>query len=472
MGGRQLLFRSLKQAIHPTSKPVPGIATTMSGPILEGVLAINKPPGISSAQVIRDVQQQFNPSKLFRPWLDRERSKIENESHNQRQKRKVKSRKLRDVKMGHGGTLDPMATGVLILGIGSGTKELGHFTTECTKSYEAVVLFGAATDTYDTEGKIVGRKPYDHVSRQAVEQALAKFRGKGTQKPPIFSALRVQGKRLYEYAREGIPLPEGFEIKERPVDVTELELTEWYPGGTHNWRWPSTEAESAEKNLARQALPDQLGGASPKKDATEGETGEAVLKRKRSELNEGGASTTDGSSSKRLKVNEDASSDEPTPDIMPAAIKRLSTQEGAQPDTEVAQPPKDAEQPANSDAKAAVPLQDEDTNNKPKPCPAPACRLKMTVTSGFYVRSLIQDLGVAVGSLACMSSLVRTRQSDFQLPTNVLQYDELQAGEDVWGPKVQALLEEWNEKKNARDSTPQGEQTSSKVADAQTGDVK
>lgn len=368
--------------------------------------------------------------------------------------------------------MDPMATGVLILGIGSGTKELGHFTTECTKSYEAVVLFGAATDTYDTEGKIVGRKAYEHVSRERVEQALAKFRGKGMQKPPIFSALRVQGKRLYEYAREGIPLPKGFEIQERPVDVTELELMEWYPGGTHSWHWPSLEAESAEKNLARQALPDQLGGTSPKRDTAEEETGEAVLKRKRSELNEGEASTTNGSLSKRSKANEDASSNEPTPEIMPATIKRLSTQEGAQPDTEVAEPPKDAEQPASSDSKAALGLQDEETNNKPKHCPAPACRLKMTVTSGFYVRSLIQDLGVAVGSLACMSSLVRTRQSDFQLPTNVLQYDELQAGEDVWGPKVQALLEEWNEKKNARDSKPQAERTSSKAADAQTGDVE
>ena len=74
----------------------------------------------------------------------------------------------------------------------------------------------------------------------------------------------------------------------------------------------------------------------------------------------------------------------------------------------------------------------------------------MTVTSGFYVRSLCQDLGTAVGSLGMMTDLVRTRQSNFELGTNVLWYDELKQGEEVWGPKVKKLLEEWQEKKTAQ----------------------
>ncbi|KAI5357132.1 putative pseudouridine synthase II, pseudouridine synthase, catalytic domain superfamily [Septoria linicola] len=456
MGGRQLLWRSLKQVSSPSSSSTsslpPSIVTTMSGPILEGVLAINKPPAISSAQVIRDVQNHFNPSKLFRPWLDRERSKLESESHNQKQKRRIKARKLRDVKMGHGGTLDPMATGVLILGIGSGTKDLQYFTTECTKSYEAVVLFGAATDTYDTEGKIVGRKPFDHITREQVEQTLEKFRGKGMQKPPIFSALRVQGKRLYEYAREGKPLPEGFEIQERPVDVTQLELTEWYPGGSHEWNWPSAEADSAEKNLAKQALPGEFGGASPERAGQMEESSEAILKRKRSELDESKAEAAAEPSAKKTKRDAEAVPGSAAPEPMPAAIKRLSTQEGAQPDTETAQAPKDDQQPATSSAEASLPEKSEEPIVNQSRCPAPACRIKMTVTSGFYVRSLIHDLGSAVGSLACMSSLVRTRQSDFELGTNVLQYEELKAGEEVWGPKVQKLLEEWAATKSDRAS--------------------
>lgn len=74
---------------------------------------------MSSAQVIRDVQKHFNPSKLFAPGLAAERERMERESHNQKQKRSRRARQPPQVKMGHGGTLDPLATGVLILGIGS-----------------------------------------------------------------------------------------------------------------------------------------------------------------------------------------------------------------------------------------------------------------------------------------------------------------------------------------------------------------
>ena len=84
----------------------------------------------------------------------------------------------------------------------------------------------------------------------------------------------------------------------------------------------------------------------------------------------------------------------------------------------------------------------------------------MTVTSGFYVRSLSHDLGEAVGSLACMSSLVRTRQGDFELGRNVMEYEELDKGEDVWAPQVEELLEEWEE----RNAKPDG--STSRLEDA------
>ncbi|KAK3062176.1 pseudouridine synthase pus4, partial [Teratosphaeriaceae sp. CCFEE 6253] len=141
--------------------------------------------------------------------------------------------------MGHGGTLDPLATGVLILGVGAGTKALGSFLA-CTKSYEAVVLFGVGTDSYDTEGKVVARGAYAHVTREKVEGALGAFRGEIMQRPPIFSALRVQGKRLYEYAREGKEVP--VEIQERPVTVGGVEVVEWMDGGGHGYKWPEREA--------------------------------------------------------------------------------------------------------------------------------------------------------------------------------------------------------------------------------------
>lgn len=76
----------------------------------------------------------------------------------------------------------------------------------------------------------------------------------------------------------------------------------------------------------------------------------------------------------------------------------------------------------------------------------PAARLRMTVTSGFYVRSLCHDLGTAVGSAALMAELERTRQGEFELGKNVVTYDQLSKGEEVWGPVVEGMLDDWHEK--------------------------
>lgn len=92
----------------------------------------------------------------------------------------------------------------------------------------------------------------------------------------------------------------------------------------------------------------------------------------------------------------------------------------------------------------------EDSSMQSEPGP-PAVRLRMTVTSGFYVRSLSHDIGAAVGSLAVMSALVRTRQGEFKLGRNVLEYEDLMKGEGVWGPQVETMLHQWNERKVDRD---------------------
>src|SRR5690606_12440000 len=175
-------------------------------------------------------------------------------------KRKIK--KI-EVKMGHGGTLDPMATGVLsmflglivgntglthgtVIGCGQGTRSLQQFL-ECSKEYVVEAIFGCSTDTYDRTGKVKHKAPYEHVTREMVEEALAKFRGNITQKPPIFSALRINGKRYYEYAREGKPLP--IEIKGRPVTVHELELLDFTTD--HKWEWPKEQADNEELELEK-----------------------------------------------------------------------------------------------------------------------------------------------------------------------------------------------------------------------------
>ena len=139
------------------------------------------------------MQHVFKRSKFFTPWLEAERADRRRLSTHQPRRR---SAKRVEVKLGHGGTLDPIATGVLIVGVGKGTKQLKNFL-ECAKAYEATVLFGAATDTYDTAGKTIGKAPYSQVTEDAVGRALQHFRGKNMQKPPTYSALRFQGKRFY-----------------------------------------------------------------------------------------------------------------------------------------------------------------------------------------------------------------------------------------------------------------------------------
>ncbi|KAI9698729.1 MAG: hypothetical protein M1836_003839 [Candelina mexicana] len=398
-----------------------------TGKIVEGVFAINKPPSISSAQVLRDLQTHFTPSALFIPWVSAEQVRRDKESHNQRKRRRDK--KPPQVKIGHGGTLDPLATGVLIVGIGKGTKHLQSFL-ECTKSYEAVVLFGAATDTYDRLGKLLAKAPYAHITKEMVEERLGKFRGKIMQRPPLFSALRVQGKKLYEYAREGKEVPT--EIQERPVEVLDLELVEWMQGGEHGYQWPEEEAPREEKAAAEKVF--HFGAPS-------GEGAAQSLEQ------ESGSTRTDSIQDSYVsplsKRKRDASAQD---DLISDSPKRPKTDAPAA-IMSGALPPDDSKATdAPLTATPSEPSIPQPSTTPPLPSPEsapPACKLRMTVTSGFYVRSLCHDLGSAVGSLALMSELVRTRQGEYELGKNVLEYDDLGKGEEVWGPKVEVMLEEW-----------------------------
>jgi tRNA pseudouridine55 synthase len=314
--------------------------------------------------------------------------------------------------MGHGGTLDPMATGILIIGVGNGTKELQGFL-ECTKSYETVVLFGASTDSYDVKGKVMAKAAYSHVTKEKVEEALAQFRGKIMQIPPIFSALRVNGKKMYEYAREGKDIPE---LEGRPVEVEELELVEWLEGGSHDYTWPVNEAAEEEKTAAEKLLYMSTESSSRKRkrngNSEEQEAGDTQLELKGKKAK---VDTKEETVESPVIVTEPAEGS----DLMSGAIK---------PAAEVALSPEIGTQAAEQAERP------------------PAARLRMTVTSGFYVRSLCHDLGKAVGSLGTMAALARTRQGYFELGKNALEYDDLEKGEDVWGPKVKSFLETWLEK--------------------------
>jgi len=374
---------------------------------------------ISSAQVVRDLQQKFQPSELFAPWLASAKMQRGRENHNQRQRRKQKEIK---VKIGHGGTLDPLATGVLIMGVGSGTKSLQDFLL-CTKTYEAVILFGTGTDSYDRVGKVLKRAPYEHITQQMVEDALGQFRGKFMQLPPLFSALKMNGKPLYEYAREGKMPPR--EIERRSVECLDLQIVEWMEGGTHEHVAPSEDASPAEINVANRLWKQE--GAEP--------AGEYVK----------ATSPLEEFENKKRKLSESAD------DLVkeqPASRRKLEESEEATMSGGLAAPADMEKTVGTSENEVISESAVEDSIPAPVIKGPPAARIRMTVTSGFYVRSLCHDLGAAVGSAALMAELERTRQGDFEVGKNALEYDDLVKGEDVWGPKISTFLDDWYEKEN------------------------
>ena len=153
---------------------------------VDGVLLLDKPVGLSSNDALMKAKRVFNAKKA-----------------------------------GHTGTLDPFATGLLPLCFGEATK-FSQDLLEADKTYEATVHLGIMTSTGDTEGEVIEQREVD-VTREQIEAALARFRGPILQIPPMYSALKRDGKALYEYAREGITI----EREARPVTIHGLSLVDY-----------------------------------------------------------------------------------------------------------------------------------------------------------------------------------------------------------------------------------------------------
>lgn len=128
--------------------------------------------------------------------------------------------KLKKIKVGHAGTLDPLATGLLLICTGKFTKKLDELQGQ-VKEYTGTFYIGATTPSYDRESEIDQEFPVEHITEALIQQTTSTFIGKTQQLPPIFSALKKDGKRLYEYAREG----ETVEIKPRTIEIFEFEIT-------------------------------------------------------------------------------------------------------------------------------------------------------------------------------------------------------------------------------------------------------
>lgn len=138
---------------------------------MNGIIIINKPSGISSHRVVELVRKAF-------PGL----------------------------KVGHSGTLDPMAEGVLPVCLGKATR-VAEYITELPKTYRAGIVLGSVTDTEDATGAVIQAKPLPHLDQEDVEAVLEKFTGPIEQVPPLFSAVKYKGKPLYYWTRQGVEVP-------------------------------------------------------------------------------------------------------------------------------------------------------------------------------------------------------------------------------------------------------------------------
>ena len=157
--------------------------------MISGILLLNKPSGISSNQALQKAKKILKVSKA-----------------------------------GHFGTLDPLAEGLLIIGINSGTK-LSKFLLNDEKEYEATIRLGISTDTDDSEGRVITSNNTE-ISIEALLEILDQFKGEQTQIPPKYSAIKIQGRKLYDYARKG----EEIDIQPRKVNIHFLEVLEFdYP---------------------------------------------------------------------------------------------------------------------------------------------------------------------------------------------------------------------------------------------------
>ena len=151
---------------------------------MDGILLIDKPAGYTSHDIVNIVRKQLHTKKV-----------------------------------GHCGTLDPDATGVLVVCVNKATKAI-QFLTSDSKIYRATLTLGKSTETYDGSGKTIEEKEVGHISLKDVKEALHHFLGKSTQLPPIYSAIKVNGKKLYEYARNG----QHVDIQPRQIEIYQIDF--------------------------------------------------------------------------------------------------------------------------------------------------------------------------------------------------------------------------------------------------------
>ncbi|CAO1634485.1 unnamed protein product [Parajaminaea phylloscopi] len=348
-GGRGRGGRDSRQGGAGSSRPHvanvqhPGhIPGSLASRPLNGVFGIDKPSGKTCMELLDSLKDLLACSPLFRnpdgtvpeghggkAWRPKNRKQFKGQAA--------------PPKIGQGGTLDPLASGALVIGLGSGTKELQGFL-DCAKTYETIGLLGASTTSYDSQDPIMKRTAHQHVTEELISSYLPYFTGPLLQYPPLFSAVKMDGKRLFDYARQNLPLPRPIEPRE--IEVLEIALLRFMKADQHAWKYPEKEIPEEDKKL--------IGRVKEMAGQKDGQT-ETVM--------------AEGGSEKQQKQQEEQ--------------ERVSDESGSGP----------SEQP--------------DPEREVAPA---AFRLRMSVSSGTYVRSIVHDVGLACSSSAHVVELRRTRQ--------------------------------------------------------------
>ena len=342
--------------------------------LAEGIFAVHKPLTWTCNDVVSYIRNILTRDAL---------------SRGVKKERKKRGKPM--MKVGHGGTLDPLASGVLVVGIGKGTSKLQSYL-EGDKQYTALVELGYETTTLDAEGEIIKTANWDHVSsiESIRETCIPKFTGQIQQVPPLYSAIRVDGKRLYEIARDNDAKDDAkaaavdVEIPTRDVHVYSLEVESSVnesvlQSGVVDGR----KYKEAVKQMEEAAVAAAAATTALEAERTANSSSPLEAETQESDDNEA-TSVGKGKNKKRKRDKKNKKKSE----------KKNLFDESTIPTIQRAQ---------------------DDATTTSTSFDLPLFTLNVSCGGGTYIRSLVRDIGYEMDTVATMTGLVRTKQGPFLL---------------------------------------------------------
>lgn len=340
--------------------------------LAEGIFAVHKPLTWTCNDVVSYLRNILTRDAL---------------SRGVKKERKKRGKPM--MKVGHGGTLDPLASGVLVVGIGKGTSKLQSYL-EGDKQYTALVELGYETTTLDAEGEIIKTANWDHVSNieSIRETCIPKFSGQIQQVPPLYSAIRVDGKRLYEIARDNDDKDDvnvaavDVEIPTRDVHVYSLEV---------------------ESSLNESVLQSGVVDGRKYKDAVK-------------QMEEAAAAAAAATAAE--EAEKAANSTPPSEADKQESVDNEATTGGKGENKKRKRDKKKKNEKKNLFDESTIPTiqcaQDDSTTSSTS-FDLPLFTLNVSCGGGTYIRSLVRDIGYEMDTVATMTGLVRTKQGPFLL---------------------------------------------------------